>query len=149
MLVRFTAGPTGYELILHLAEAPFTGRVDAGDEDVGDSTIGRVVFTPDQKLLVVALAESALSPAGAGRVHVPSSREAADRLDWPLTKFNRKLDNVCQKLKTAGVRGLHGEQGNLASDRRGRLVEYALAVRLVTADDLALLDPVEPADTDV
>jgi hypothetical protein len=61
-----------------------------------------------------------------------------------MTKFNRKLDNVCQKLKKAGVRGLHGGPDRLASDRRSRLVEYAVSVRLVTASDLRLLDAAAP-----
>jgi hypothetical protein len=34
---------------------------------------------------------------------------------------------------------LHGEPGRLASNRRARLVEYSLAVRLVTRDDLELI----------
>ena len=38
-----------------------------------------------------------------------TNREVAARLGWSLTKFNRKLDNVCQKLKKAGVQGLHGD----------------------------------------
>jgi hypothetical protein len=140
MKVRFTAGSTAYELSLHLAESPFSGNVTelAGSGDT--TTLGRVVLTPDQRLLVVALAEAALQADAGGRVTVPSSAEAAARLGWPMTKFNRKLDNVCQKLKKAGVRGLHGGPDRLASDRRSRLVEYALSVRLVTAADLALLD---------
>ncbi|MBE3075508.1 MAG: hypothetical protein IMZ75_11300, partial [Actinobacteria bacterium] len=57
-----------------------------------------------------------------------------------VTRFNRKLDNVCQKLADAGNRGLHGGIGNLASNRKSRLVEHALSTRLVTARDLVLLD---------
>jgi hypothetical protein len=71
---------------------------------------------------------------------LPSSNGAADRLGWTVTKFNRKLDNVCDKLEKLGVRGLHGERGELASGRRSRLVEYAIATRLVTRDDLTLLE---------
>jgi len=139
MHVRFTAGPTAYELALHLERPPFSAGLDRNPES-GDTTLGRVVLTREQKLLVVALAEPALLPHSAGRAHVPTSAEAAARLGWALTKFNRKLDNVCQKLKNAGVRGLHGGPDRLASDRRGRLVEYAIAVRLVTRDDLGLLE---------
>lgn len=138
--VRFSAGPTTYELGLHLDTAPYERGLDDAPGD-GQTTLGRVSFTQDQKLLVLALAEPALRPDGAaGRVQLPSSAAAAARLGWPITKFNRKLDNVCQKLKRAGVRGLHGGPDQLASDRRARLVEYALAVRLVTTDDLVLLD---------
>lgn len=143
MRVRFSAGPTSYELSLHLTDPPYTGPTDGGATP-GDTTLGRVALTLQQRLLVLALAEPALRADGVGRVQLPSSQEAAARLGWPITKFNRKLDNVCQKLKQAGVQGLHGGPGKLASDRRARLVEYALAVRMVTAHDLSLLD--EPAD---
>jgi hypothetical protein len=96
--------------------------------------------------LVLALAEPALRGTGRAGSTLPSSGEAAQRLGWTTTKFNRKLDNVCQKLAAQGVRGLHGEPGRLASNRRARLVEYALAVRLVTRDDLHLLDDADDGD---
>jgi hypothetical protein len=70
------------------------------------------------------------------------------RLGWKLTRFNRKLDNVCQKLAAQGVRGLHGAPGQLASSRRARLVEYAIAVRMVTRDDLVLLDQIGDGESD-
>jgi hypothetical protein len=139
MHIRFTAGPTAYEIVLHLSQPPFSAGVDPSAEP-GDTTLGRVILTPEQKLLVLALAEPTLRAETAGRAHVPTSAEAAARLGWAITKFNRKLDNVCQKLKNAGVRGLHGGPDRLASDRRGRLVEYAMAVRLVTRADLQLLE---------
>jgi hypothetical protein len=138
-IVRFTAGPTSYELELHLEEPPFAEpAVVAADH--GDTTIGMVPFTPDQRKLVIALAEPLLRQDGRGSAAVPSSAEAARRLGWTSTKFNRKLDNVCQKLTKVGVRGLHGSPGELASNRRARLVEYAVSTRLVTPDDLAVLD---------
>ncbi len=56
------------------------------------------------------------------------------------TRFNRKLDNVCEKLDRRGVRGLRGGAGQLAVNRRARLVEHAVASRLVTPADLALLE---------
>jgi len=138
-VVRFTAGPTTYEFVLLLAAPSFVAsRVDQNDS--GDTTVGRVIMTPDQMRLVLALAEPALCGGGRAGTTMPSSVDAARRLGWTTTKFNRKLDNVCQKLAGQGVRGLHGDPGRLASNRRARLVEYALAVRLVTRDDLALLD---------
>ena len=138
-VVRFSAGPTSYELTIHLDEAPFVGPTPvAGDH--GDTTIGMVPFTVDQRRLVVALAEPLLLQSGRGSASVPSSAEAARRLGWTVTRFNRKLDNVCQKLTKVGVRGLHGSPGELASNRRARLVEYAVTTRLVTNEDLVLLD---------
>jgi len=43
-------------------------------------------------------------------------------------------------LINAGIRGLHGGPGKLASNRKNRLVEHALSTRMVTEVDLALLD---------
>jgi hypothetical protein len=103
-------------------------------------TVGRVSFTPDQKLLMVALCEGSLSSSRPGTCQIPSSAVAAARIGWTLTRFNRKLDNVCQKLADAGTRGLHGGIGRLASNRKSRLVEHALSTRLVTESDLVLLD---------
>ncbi len=138
-LVRFSAGPTSYELEISLADT--WSAPDISDfVDSGETTVGRVSFTVDQTLLVLALAESALRFGGAAVAQIPSSSAAARRLGWTTTKFNRKLDNVCQRLTQMGVRGLHGGAGNLASNRRARLVEYALAVRIVTKEDLAVLD---------
>jgi hypothetical protein len=57
-----------------------------------------------------------------------------------MTTFNRKLDNVCDKLDKIGVQGLRGGKGNLATNRRLRLVEYAVATHLVSSEDLVLLD---------
>lgn len=146
-IVRFTAGPTTYELAVHLPDPAFVAG-DVDENEQGDTTIGKVVMTPDQLRLVLALAEPALRGSGRAGSTLPSSNEAAQRLGWTATKFNRKLDNVCQKLAGQGVRGLHGQPGRLASNRRARLVEYALAVRLVTKDDLHLLDTssTEPDD---
>ena len=137
--VWFTAGPTTYELEIRLAEAPFAPVpvAPAGD---GSRTIGPVGLTPAQKLLIVALCEDALRRGRRGPSAVPTSADAARRLGWPLTRFNRKLDNVCEKLAAQGVRGLHGGPDRLAATRKARLVEYALAARLVVADDLVLLD---------
>lgn len=156
LLVWFTAGPTTYDFEIHVAspafktvtaEAPGGAHADgpADGEDVGAATVGRVSLTPDQKLLIVALCEPFLRRREAGTSQIPSSAAAAERLGWTLTRFNRKLDNVCQKLADAGTRGLHGGVGKLATNRKARLVEHALSTKIVTEDDLALLDA--PADT--
>ena len=143
--VWFTAGPTTYEFDLHVDEPAFTAVFEAEQDDsTGQTTVGRVSFTPDQKLLVVALCEGFLRRGG-GQGQVPSSAEAAERLGWTLTRFNRKLDNVCSKLADAGIRGLHGGPTKLASNRKARLVEHALSTRIVGEHDLALLPEREPA----
>jgi hypothetical protein len=139
--VWFTAGATTYEFEVVLVDPPFV-PVASEPAEVGQTTIGRITFTPDQKRLILALCEPILRGGGRGAGSIPASAAAADRLGWQLTRFNRKLDNVCEKLARAGIRGLHGEPGRLAVNRRARLVEYALAARLVEKADLELLDRV-------
>ncbi|MCU1678409.1 MAG: hypothetical protein JWM93_3167 [Frankiales bacterium] len=138
MVVWFTAGPTAYELDIAMADAPFAAAV-AEQVDEGETTIGRLALSPEQRLLIVALAEPILRRSDRGASAVPSSAEAARRLGWTLTKFNRKLDAVCEKLERQGVRGLHGGPKRLAANRRARLVEYCLAARIVDRNDLQLL----------
>ena len=152
LIVWFTAGPTTYDFEIHVASPAFMSvtadaRADSdSDDEVGAATVGRVSLTPDQKLLVVAHCEPFLRRREAGTSQIPSSAVAADRLGWTLTRFNRKLDNVCQKLADAGTRGLHGGVGKLATNRKARLVEHALSTKLVTEDDLVLIDG-PPTDT--
>jgi hypothetical protein len=112
------------------------------EDEPSDSstTIGSLSLTLDQRLLILALAEPALREGVRGLTSLPSNAAAARRLGWTLTRLNRKIDNVCDRLTRLGVKGLHGGPGRLANDRRARLVEYALAARLITREDLLLLD---------
>ncbi|MFF2369639.1 hypothetical protein [Agromyces sp. NPDC058110] len=137
--VLFSAGATTYEFSIH-AEDDFYNTSLTATADGGGTTILPVTLTSSQRLLVVALAERVLVQPSAGRATVPTSAEASARLGWSMTTFNRKLDNVCEKLDRLGVDGLRGGRGKLATNRRMRLVEYAVATRLVSADDLPLLD---------
>src|SRR6218665_1743942 len=137
--VVFTAGPITYEFTIHVKGPSF--RIDTHNgADEGQSTIGHVPLTVSQKLLILALAEPALKREGTGMSEIPSSAQAAQRLGWTSTRFNRKLDNVCDKFDRIGVAGMRGGQGKLAMNRKARLVEYAVSSRLVTREDLALLD---------
>ena len=139
--LTFSAGPTTYEIDLITAgEDRFSG-IDGVHQSTGQTTIGAAPMTKSQLLLVLALAEPVLRRAGTGAAEIPSSAAAAARLGWPLTKFNRKLDNVCEKLDRVGVRGLRGGRaGGAASNRRTALVEHAVATLMVTAEDLPMLD---------
>ncbi|PFG20018.1 hypothetical protein ATL40_1601 [Serinibacter salmoneus] len=135
--IMFTAGPTTYEVVVVGEESSYTST--ATTSDVGDTTIGSVPLTPSQKAMILAFAEPVLK-GRIGSAEIPSSAQAAERLGWPLTKLNRKLDNVCDKLSRQGVRGLRGGPRRLAVNRRARLVEHAVATRLVVAEDLTMLD---------
>ena len=127
VILTFSAGPTTYEINL----------ITSGED--GFSGIDGV--RQSQLLLVLALSEPVLKRAGTGAAEIPSSAAAAARLGWPLTKFNRKLDNVCEKLDRVGVRGLRGGRvAGAASNRRTALVEHAVSTLMVTAEDLYMLD---------
>ena len=137
--LTFAAGTTSYEVELTGSGAVYEvapHRIEGG----GETTIGNVAFTESQLLAVLALAEPLLRRVGTGAAEVPASNQAAHRLGWAQTRFNRKLDNVCDKLTTAGVRGLRGDSGTSAANRRLRLAEYAVSTLLVSPRDLPLLD---------
>ena len=127
-------------VILTSGEDRFSG-IDGVRQSSGQTTIGVTPMTRSQLLLVLALSEPVLKRAGTGAAEIPSSAAAAARLGWPLTKFNRKLDNVCEKLDRVGVRGLRGGRvAGAASNRRTALVEHAVSTLMVTAEDLYMLD---------
>jgi hypothetical protein len=137
--VLFSAGSTTYELTVFAPDDYFKASANVLTAG-GQTTIEPIPLTSSQRLLVVALAEHVLKQDSPGRGEIPSSAEAAARLHWSMTTFNRKLDNVCDKLDKVGVQGLRGGKGNLATNRRLRLVEYAVATHLVSRDDLYLLE---------
>ena len=136
--VLFTAGPTTYEVGI-VGETPTFESASPERAQVGETTIGPVALTESQKLLILSLAEAVLRGRGSS-ASIPTSAQAAAKLGWTITRFNRKLDNVCDKLSRHGVRGLRGGQQKLAVNRRARLVEHAVASRLVVAGDLDLLE---------
>lgn len=139
----FTAGPTTYEVAIYVAEPVFS---ETHPSSVGGTTtVGDVSLTPTQRQLILALAEPMLLREGSGMGDLPTSAQAATRLGWTVTRFNRKLDNVCDKLDRLGIQGLRGGARSYATNRRARLVEYAIAARLVTRADLPLLDQKDPS----
>ncbi|GAA4160702.1 hypothetical protein GCM10022286_17120 [Gryllotalpicola daejeonensis] len=145
--VMFSAGSTTYDFMVH-SEGNVYETSSVLSREVGSTTVLPVTLTSSQKLLIVALAEGVLTERIAGRGSIPTSAEAAERLGWNLTRFNRKLDNVCDKLDKLGVAGLRGGPGKLATGRRARLVEYAVATHLVGPEDLPLLDAPQESDGD-
>lgn len=141
--VLFSAGSFSYELGLGLSDSIFRTNpnqaVQSEDSDGYDTFIFKPLSLP-QKQVILALSENLLRDGVVGTSRVPTSAEAAARLGWPLTTFNRQLDSVCDRLDRDGVQGLRGVNGKLASQRKARLVEHAVLARLVTAQDLELLD---------
>ncbi|WP_347754550.1 hypothetical protein [Agrococcus sp. ProA11] len=146
--IVFTAGPTTYEIGVHSDDAAFAMSTEHRRRSSGETTVMPVALTQLQKLLIVALAEPMLRRDGVGMSELPSSAAAAERLGWTMSRFNRKLDNVCDKLDRMGVQGLRGGIGKLASNRRARLVEYAVSSQLVARADLEMLDDPALRDAD-
>ena len=139
MHVLFSAGSTTYDFTIHGDKEYFASSSEFMDRS-GATTVEPIPLTSSQRIFIVALCEDVLRRRGGSHGSIPSSAGTAKRLSWTLTAFNRKLDNVCDKLDRIGVPGLRGGRGNLAVNRKARLIEYAVASRLVTPEDLVLLD---------
>lgn len=146
--VRFEAGAARYEIeiFLPVLEDPALEHNAEPDPEVflddgaGPTvTVSQVPLTPEQLELLVALAEPRLREPGS-QAALPTNKAVSLRLDWSRSKFNRKLDALCAKLARAGVTGLHGSAGELARDRRLRLVEHAITAGMVDHEDLTVLD---------
>lgn len=142
-LVRFEAGPTSYELgwTRPGRDPLMPPLVEVSDAAEADQTtqFGVVSLNAEQRLLVVALAESRLRDSSADPADLPANASVAHRLGWSGKKLDRKLDYLCARLSSEGVRGLRGEKGFEAVDRRARLVEHAISSGMIVADDLTLL----------
>ncbi len=132
--VRFTAGPTTYEL--SGTRSGDSLRADGAGELIGTATVdfGEIPLSPEQHLLLVTLYESKLRT---GRIE--GGGILASRLGWTANKFNRKLDAVCEKLHRAGVVGVKGKTGDSADGRRENVLSWALSNGVVTRNDLALV----------
>jgi hypothetical protein len=147
-IVRFRAGITDYELTLRVPdredeeeEDDEDGEDALWDDEFGDTVgLGDILLTDEQRLLLLALAESTLRDPHT-KEELPANRAVARRLGWSITKFNRKLDNLCNRFTKLGVGGLRGSIDQLATDRRRRLVDHAIESGLITAAELDRLPP--------
>lgn len=142
--VTFSAGATKYELLIDLVVDDDTGDDAALDLTTTGLTVDQLPLIGEQRLLAIGLAELALRNPDQP-VALPSNKAVARKFDWPMTTFNRKLDRLCRKYADSGVSGLVGGPGQLASDRRRKLVEYLIATGELTPADLALLDEPDAA----
>ena len=116
--------------------------LEADDADLDTIALGDLMLTDEQRLLLLALAEGTLRDPHSND-ELPTNRAVARRLGWSITKFNRKLDNLCNRFSKLGVGGLRGSIDQLATDRRRRLVEHAVESGLIARSQLSLL-PAEP-----
>lgn len=143
--IRFDSGPSTYELGWTLpGQDPLMPPTAEEGEGAGsiDATrqFGVVKLNHEQKQLLVALAEAVLLDSTAPTTDLPANASVAHRLEWSSKKLDRKLDYLCARLSTEGVRGLRGEKGFEAIDRRSRLVEHAMSSGMISVEDLPIID---------
>lgn len=139
-VVSFSAGTTSYELRLTAPHAEQLDRTDTSSELLtSELTIDRIPLVGDQRLLAIAMAELAIRNPHE-RIEVPPNRAIARRFGWPITTLNRKLDRLCRAYADMGVAGLVGSPGQLAADRRQRLVEHLISIGEITSEDLSILE---------
>lgn len=132
--LRVVIAPLSYELTLRCSDGvdtPTTRPTNRGEPSLN----------LEQRQLLTALAEGDL--IGADSHGLPSNAEVAHRLQWRITKLNRKLDHLCIKFDKLGVVGLRGSARRLATERRRRLVDHCINTKLITTADLQLLPPVD------
>jgi hypothetical protein len=145
-VLRFRAGVTDYEVDVRVpdrgaSDSDDEDPLDADDDEAGETiALGDLMLTDEQRLLLLALAEGTLRDPHSND-ELPTNRAVARRLDWSITKFNRKLDNLCNRFTKLGVGGLRGSIDQLATDRRRRLVEHAIESGLITRSQLDRLPP--------
>lgn len=137
--VRFSAGRMAYELEVSVDRPTLQTSVEQDVDSSTTITAGKISLNPEQRQLLLALGEPRIR-SGSLQSEVPTNREVADRLGWTITKFNRKLDNLCTKFDRLGVRGIKGDLGGMALSRRERLINHVITARIVTIDDLDELE---------
>jgi hypothetical protein len=141
-VVRFRAGSATYEVSLSGASSAASAPWEEAETGTATITASKLPLNDEQRLLLVALAQQRLRDRAAPVTVLPTNRQVADQLGWTISKFNRKLDHLCQKFARAGVTGIVGDSADLARRRRERLVDHSITVGLITPADLDLLaDP--------
>lgn len=137
--VMFTAGETTYEIGL-AADAPFY-QVSTSWGSWADADGVAELLSPVQRILLTALAEPMLRPSAEGAVQLPSMEQVALRLGWPLEKLERRVNTLCGKFARMGIQGLErNAAGELLASAQSRIVEHAVGARIVTSEDLELLE---------
>lgn len=145
-ILRFRAGITDYELLVRVPDRGADDGddeddpLDADDDDGETIALGDIMLTDEQRLLLLALAEGPLRDPHTSE-ELPTNRAVARRLGWSITKFNRKLDSLCDRFARLGVGGLRGSIDQLATDRRRRLVDHAVESGLISRSQLGRLPP--------
>lgn len=132
--VGFTAGPAAYEIEATRQDAERRADLTPPGSGGGPPATlewGRIELNPDQVEMLVVMCGPRLQRPADQWAAIPSNRSCASELGWTLAKFNRKLDHLCEALERAGVRGVHGDLGLSAVDRRRVLVDHVVRSGLI------------------
>ena len=136
--VLFEAGSARYEVTCEFrSEHHDEDRSQEAPDGEATTDWGTIPLNFEQRQLLVALCETRLKSEGGG---IPSNKAMAARLGWSVKKLERKLDYMCRRFTEAGVVGLRGRSGVDAGDRRQRLANHVLRLRIVDHDDLIILE---------
>ena len=122
--VQFSAGRANYRLSIQTSEPPASTLLRRARTGSVTATASSLVFNEEQLQLLEVLA-SYRADGPITTADLPSSRQMARALGWSLSKFNRKLDRVCDRLAKAGVPDLAGDTATSATERRLALANYA------------------------
>ncbi len=133
--VTVSAAPASYELVVtnERAERLVDLGSVAGDGPLVTLEWGHVELNADQVDMLRVICGPRLDRPADQWADIPTNRAAAAELGWSLAKYNRKLDHVCDKLARVGVRGLRGDLGLSAMDRRRTLVDHVVRSGLLAA----------------
>lgn len=137
--VMFTAGETTYEISI-TADNPFYEVSPSWSPSTAGGSVSELL-SPMQRIVLTALAEPLLRERRQGAVQLPTTEQVAERLGWSTEKLERRLGSLCDKFARLGIHGVRrGAAGEVLASQRTRLVEHAVGARIVTAEDLSLLD---------
>lgn len=122
---------------MHLSE-PLFGEIGVG-ATTGQTTIGLTDFTESQKLVCSPSPSPCCCATAADEAtFLPTPKRANG---WGGASHGSTASSTTCATSSIGALGLRGGPGEHAMNRRTRLVEYAIAARLVTRTDLGHARP--------
>jgi len=137
----FVAGRAHYAICIEISDLPRSAE-DAADltPPSGVTTVkpgDRVVLTVAQRRVLVLMCEPCLRATGGQVWSVPGNQELADRLGIKEGTIERHVGDLYERFSADNVPGLLRVSGQPVSERRRKLVEFAVRAGHVTRFDLA------------
>lgn len=138
--LHFVAGRAHYCICIEISDLP-RSAYDLSEltPSPGLTTVkpgDRVVLTAAQRRVLVLMCEPCLRAAGGELWSVPGNRELADRLAVADGTIERHVGDLYERFSADDVPGLRRITGQPVSERRRKLVEFAVRTGQVTRLDL-------------